>query len=326
MHMADALVSPAVGAAGWTVSLAILGYGCRKIQNDMDEKIVPLMGVLAAFVFAAQMVNFSIPATGSSGHLTGTLLLAVLLGPHAAFVSIASVLTIQAFFFADGGLLALGCNIFNLGFFTCYIVYPLVYKKIAGGASDRKLIALAAFVSAVIALQMGSFAVVTETVVSGMTDISFSSFLFLMQPIHLAIGAVEGAVTALILLFILQARPEMLSANQHSGSVYKPALAMLAAALITGGVVSIYASGNPDGLEWSLMNSTDSYEPLSNNGSVHKAAESIQSGVAVMPDYSFKDAPESGSYAAGIFGSIAVLAFVFFSAFFLKMIKRRAEN
>ena len=90
------------------------------------------MGVLGAFIFAAQMINFTIPATGSSGHLGGGMILSILLGPYAAFLVMASVLVVQALFFGDGGLLALGCNIFNLGFWPCFIVYPLIYKKIAG--------------------------------------------------------------------------------------------------------------------------------------------------------------------------------------------------
>src|SRR5574340_477120 len=106
MHMADALLSPAVGATFWAGTLGAIAYCSKKLKENMDEKLIPLMGVLGAFVFAAQMINFTIPATGSSGHLGGGLLLAVLLGPPAAFITIASVLMVQALFFADGGLLA----------------------------------------------------------------------------------------------------------------------------------------------------------------------------------------------------------------------------
>src|SRR5512133_3669251 len=132
MHMADALLSPAVGGAMWTVTAGLAAYSAKKVQKNLDEKKVPLMGVLGAFIFAAQMINFTIPATGSSGHLGGGMILAILLGPHAAFITMASVLTVQALFFADGGLLALGCNLFNLGVFTCFIAYPLVYRRLAG--------------------------------------------------------------------------------------------------------------------------------------------------------------------------------------------------
>src|SRR5512134_3802351 len=130
--MADALLSPTVGAAFLTASGATLAYCARHVGKTLDDHRVPLMGVLGAFLFAAQMINFTIPATGSSGHLGGGLLLAILLGPAAAFLAIASVLTVQALFFADGGLLALGCNLFNLGFIPAFIVYPFIYKPILG--------------------------------------------------------------------------------------------------------------------------------------------------------------------------------------------------
>jgi len=117
MHMADALISPAVGGTVWAATAGLTVYSARKLKQEMDDRKLPLMGVLGAFVFAAQMINFTIPATGSSGHLGGGMILAILLGPYAAFLTMASVLTVQALFFADGGLLALGCNIFNLGFF-----------------------------------------------------------------------------------------------------------------------------------------------------------------------------------------------------------------
>ena len=121
MHMADALLSPGVGLAMWGVAAAALAGASRRLRQRADDRLVPLMGMLGAFVFAAQMINFTIPATGSSGHLGGGLLLAILLGPHAAFVVIASVVTVQALFFADGGLLALGANLFNLGVLPCFL-------------------------------------------------------------------------------------------------------------------------------------------------------------------------------------------------------------
>src|SRR5512145_1175588 len=131
--MADALLSPAVGATFLAASGATLAYCARHVGKTLDDHRVPLMGVLGAFVFAAQMINFAIPGTGSSGHLGGGLLLAILLGPCAAFLTIASVLVIQAFFFADGGLLALGTNIFNLGVFPCFLGRP-IFRLLAGRA------------------------------------------------------------------------------------------------------------------------------------------------------------------------------------------------
>ena len=124
MHMADALISPAVGGTMWAVTAALTAYSAKKLKESANERIAPLMGVLGAFIFAAQMINFTIPGTGSSGHLGGGMVLAILLGPYAAFLSMASILTVQALFFADGGLLALGCNIFNMAFLSCFIAYP----------------------------------------------------------------------------------------------------------------------------------------------------------------------------------------------------------
>src|SRR3989304_78454 len=133
MHMSDALLSPAVGGAFWAGTTAAVGWCSRRVGKRIDDRTVPLMGVAAAFVFAAQMINFSIPGTGAGGHLGGGMILAALLGPHAAFLAMASVLTVQALFFADGGLLALGCNIWNLGLYPAFIAYPLIYKPLGGG-------------------------------------------------------------------------------------------------------------------------------------------------------------------------------------------------
>ena len=152
MHMADALLSPTMGGIMWAASAVTTAYSARKAQNQLDDKKIPLMGVLGAFVFAAQMINFAIPGTGSSGHLGGGLLLAIILGPHAAFLVLSSVLFVQALFFADGGLLALGCNIFNLGFFPCFIAYPFIYKNITGTHPNQLKLVIGSILSALIGL------------------------------------------------------------------------------------------------------------------------------------------------------------------------------
>jgi len=132
MHMADALISPAVGGTMWAAPAGLIGYCSKKVKDDLDDARIPLMGVVGAFIFAARMINFTIPGTGCSGHLGGGMILAILLGPYAGFLTMASVLVVQALFFADGGLMALGCNIFNLGFLPCFIAYPLIFKNISG--------------------------------------------------------------------------------------------------------------------------------------------------------------------------------------------------
>ncbi|MDH4317003.1 MAG: energy-coupling factor ABC transporter permease, partial [Desulfobulbaceae bacterium] len=240
--------------------------------------------------FAAQMINFTIPGTGSSGHLGGGLILAIILGPHAAFLTIASVLIIQALFFADGGLLALGCNIFNLGIFPCFIAYPFIYQKIVGKNLSAGTLTAASVLAAIAGLQMGAFGVVLETVFSGISSLPFSSFVVMMQPIHLGIGIVEGLVTAGVAAFIWKARPEILEAKGESRLIgdlpLKQVLAgLVAATVITGGVVAWFASEHPDGLEWSIMKVTGSEEVEGTEGGVHHTLAAVQESTAFLPDY-----------------------------------------
>ena len=154
MHMSDALLSPAVGGAFWLATGGIIAYSAKKISEEDDSSKTALMGVAGAFIFAAQMINFAIPGTGSSGHLGGGLILAVLLGPYRAFITLASVLVIQCLFFADGGLLALGCNIFNLAFFPAFIAYPYIYKLIAGAGDSKARLAMGCGAGAIAGLLM----------------------------------------------------------------------------------------------------------------------------------------------------------------------------
>lgn len=254
--MADALLSPTVGGAAWAAAAAATAGASRALTAMADDRKVPLMGVAGAFVFAAQMVNFAIPGTGSSGHMGGGLLLAILLGPHAAFLVMASVLTLQALFFADGGLLALGANALNMGAVPAFVVYPLVFRPLAGPAPSERRLTVATVVSAVAALQLGSLGVVVETTLSGIASLPPRAFLLAMQPIHLAIGLVEGLATMAVVGFVAKMRPEVFALPARSAgesrSLRPVVVALLAAALFAGGVLSLVASRKPDGLEWSV--------------------------------------------------------------------------
>lgn len=298
MHMADALISPVVGGAMWAATAGVAAYSLTKVREEMDEKKVPLMGVMGAFIFASQMINFTIPATGSSGHLGGGLLLAILLGPYAGFLTIASVLAIQALFFADGGLLAYGCNVFNMGFFSCFIAYPLIYKVIMRKGYSTRRIAWASVLAAVVALQLGAFGVVLETFFSGKTELPLGTFVLFMQPIHLAIGIVEGVVTAAVAAYIWKARPEIMAraaAGEALGNIsLKKVTAVLAAvALFIGIGLSWFASSQPDGLEWSLIKTAGTDE-LEASGGIQQNLADIQTKTAFLPDYAFKS-PEAAA-------------------------------
>jgi cobalt/nickel transport system permease protein len=340
MHMADALLSPAVGGAMWAVAAGAIISCSRKLGKEMAGVTVPLMGVLGAFIFAAQMINFSIPATGSSGHLGGGLLLAVLLGPSAAFITIASVLVVQALFFADGGLLALGCNIFNLGFLPAFIAYPFIYKPLAGRTPGRTRIPLAAMVAAIIGLQLGAFAVVLETAASGVSALPLAAFAGLMQPIHLAIGVVEGLATAAVVSFVYQARPEIIAGVQErrllgEAPLRKVLAAFFGASLLLGGVVSWFASKNPDGLEWAIAGVAGSEDFAGSTSGLHPQLAALQEATAFLPEYTLKQSgpqPENGggresslgTGVAGIVGGLLTLAIACLSGIFLRKENRTA--
>ena len=294
MHMADALISPAVGATMWAASGGLIAYCSKKVRSGLDDRKVPLMGVLGAFVFAAQMINFSIPGTGSSGHIGGGLLLAILLGPHAAFLAIASVLIVQALFFADGGLLALGCNIFNMGFFSCFIAYPYIYKTITSRRCGSMRRSSAAILAAVAGLQLGAFSVVLETFFSGISSLPLATFVMFMQPVHLAIGVVEGAATAGVIYFVVKARPDILDGVPESAASLKNVVVGLCCAgILLGGFFSWFASKNPDGLEWSIARSTGRQELLPQETGTHAFMERLQQKIALLPDYAFKKAEDA---------------------------------
>jgi cobalt/nickel transport system permease protein len=294
MHMADALISPLVGGTMWAATAGLAAYSARKVRVGLDEAKVPLMGVLAAFVFAAQMINFSIPGTGSSGHLGGGMVLAILLGPHAAFLSIASVLVVQALVFGDGGLLALGCNVFNLGFFPCFVAYPFVYRAIVGQEPNQRRILAGATLASVVGLQLGALGVVVETVASGISDLPFGTFLLLMQPVHLAIGLVEGLVTAAVVSFVWRARPEVLDSAAAAQPIGRASLrsvfvVLAVAAVISGAFLSWFASSDPDGLEWAVSRATGKEELVAPEGSVHGSLAQVQERTALLPDYGFRE-------------------------------------
>ena len=340
MHMADALLSPGVGGGLYAASAAAVLYSAKRVQRDEPgEGKAPLMAVSGAMVFAAQMVNFTIPGTGSSGHIAGGIMLAALLGPFAGLLALAAVLVIQCLCFADGGLLALGCNIFNIAVIPCLFVYPLLFKPIlsapaAGGVTAKRIWA-ASVVSAIVALQLGSLGVVVETAASGIIELPFAAFALLMQPIHLAIGVVEGLVTAAILAFVHAARPELLAPravimNGHEAyagiqegplaggasparsrpstkSIRPVIIAFAAIAAATAAGLSLLASANPDGLEWSIAGVAGTTE-LEAGGPVFEFFAAARERLSFMPDYGFAEGGGAGTPIAGLVGAALVFA------------------
>lgn len=328
MHMADALLSPAVGAAGYACSAMATGVALKKLNLEGNEKKIPVMGVMGAFVFTAQMINFTIPGTGSSGHLCGGMLLSAILGPYAGFLTMIAVLAIQCFLFADGGILALGCNVWNMAFYGCFVGGGIIWYLLNNKKVSRSRIILASVLGNIITLQMGAFSVTLETLASGITELPFSVFVATMQPIHLAIGTVEGVITAVVLLFIFETRPEILwgiddSAKDESKLPFVGVVAILSAAfLFIGGFLSLFASSHPDGLEWSMERITGTTE-LASNGILYEMLEKVQGVTALLPDYAFAHSDSAmGTSFSGIVGALFVLVLCVVICLILKSAKK----
>lgn len=306
MHMADALVSTPVAGAVTIIAASLVYVACRKVKESPNEQIIPLMGVMGAFIFAAQMINFTIPGTGSSGHIVGGVLLAALLGRWPAFLTLTSVLILQAFLFADGGILALGCNIVNMGGFTCLIAYPLLFKPLIKKKSSTLMLFICSILTSMVGLEMGAFAVTIETWLSGITVLPLERFLLFMLPIHLVIGILEGIATGFVLVYIKKTQPgffqlpemEFSPIDKHAPRFnLKPMLLVFSLlALVLGSAFSFIASSFPDGLEWSIDKVTEGMVLPISDETPHILAQLLQDYTAIMPDYN--------TSFAGIIGGI----------------------
>lgn len=328
MHMADALLVPAVAGTMYVASTVAAGVSVREVKLENNTKKIPVMGVMGAFVFAAQMINFTIPGTGSSGHLCGGMMLSALLGPFAGFLTMIGVLLVQCLFFADGGLLALGCNVWNMAFYGCFIGALLIWRPIMKKGVSKGKIILASMLGCVLTLQLGAFSVCLETFFSGVTELPFSVFLVTMQPIHLAIGAVEGLITSAVLVFVHEARPEMLwgvgTTDEGRFSFQKTLGVLGVLAALIGGVLSLFASSFPDGLEWSIEKITGSTE-VESAGGVYDFFASIQEKTSFLPDYALKGSDSvAGTTISGLVGAAIVLGICVAAAYAFKFFKNES--
>lgn len=302
MHMANELLS--VPVAGLMLALAAIAVptAARLAQRDAADDRLPLMGVLGAFVFAAQMINFTLPGMpGTSGHLGGGVLLAILLGPAAAIVSMAAILMVQCLLFQDGGLLALGCNIINMGVIPCLLgggIYRLALGPAAKAAAWRQY--LAAWLASVVGMTAGAAMVPIEAALSGVLQVPLNQFLAVMIGVHLVVGLCEGAITFAVIAFLRRVRPELagLPPDDAPSATRGPgygvvALSFLGTAALLAGVVSWFASTLPDGLEWSCA--THRYaaveKAVENSSPVVEAIERWQARWSPMTDYDRRGAP-----------------------------------
>jgi cobalt/nickel transport system permease protein len=336
MHMANELLSVPVATGTLALAAGSLGLICRKVRQVIAADKLALMGILGAFVFAAQMVNFQLPAMpGTSGHMVGAVLLAIILGPHLAAIVISSVVIVQCLIFQDGGLLALGCNIIHIGLVPSYLGYYL-YRAVTNGRFSSLKAYIGAMLAAVFAMEAGAVLVAIQAALSGVLVVPFSTFLITMIGVHFLVGFVEGLVTVAVLAYLQQLRPDIV-ADSLPGTIRlsrKAVLATLAVfAVVIGAGLSLLASDLPDGLEWSYAERPDQPDfetVVSNPDSRITKVDKFQSKYSVLPDYSAR-ASELGEVTeqeanlgagwtsfAGVVGSVVTMAVIWLAAWILR--------
>jgi cobalt/nickel transport system permease protein len=246
MHIPDGFLSVAVSIFLWIISAAVVGYALKRVGKDLGERQVPLMGVLAAAIFAGQMLNFAV-AGGTSGHLMGAALATILLGPWAAILVLTSVVSIQALIFQDGGLLALGANLFNIGIVGVAVAY-MAYRSLRKLAGGRKWgLYLGGFIAAWLSIEVAALSVALQLALSNTSPANLA--VPAMAGVHALIGVGEGLITVGALAFLSTARHDLVEAGE-AGPV-KGGLVWIAGLLIALAlaIASPLASARPDGLE-----------------------------------------------------------------------------
>ena len=247
LHIPDGFLTARVSILLWLSTILVVGYALKRVGADLGERQVPMMGVMAAAIFAGQMLNFSV-AGGTSGHLLGAALATILLGPWAAVLVLTSVVTIQALIFQDGGLLVLGANISNIaviGVMVAFMVYRTIYKLSSGQLWG---IYLGGLMAAWLSVEVSALGTALELSISGTSPANVA--IPAMGGIHALIGVGEGLITFGALAFINSSRSDLLiagkSAPRHGNLVWL--IGLLLAMLLA--IASPLASSHPDGLEW----------------------------------------------------------------------------
>jgi len=308
LHIPDGFLSVSLSIALWIVSIIVVAYALKRVNQDLDEKKVPLMGVLAAAIFAGQMLNFTIVG-GTSGHLIGATIATILLGPWAAVLVMTSVVAIQALIFQDGGLLVLGANIFNMGLIGVAVSY-FVYTTVRNVGRKRKwTIFVGGFAAAWFSIVAAAIATGLELAISGTSPANIA--IPVMTGIHAIIGIGEGLITIGALGLVYVTRPDILKAGEgRSKSNAALWLGGLAIALALA-IAAPLASANPDGLEW----------VAEQQGFLDQAKEPLYN---IIPDYVFPGLSNEAlaTIVSGIVGALLVFGVVLLLAY----TRRKATN
>ncbi len=308
MHIPDGFLSVAVAAALWAVSLIVVGYALRRVNAEIGERQVPLMGVLAACIFAGQMLNFSVTG-GTSGHLMGAALATIVLGPWAGILVMTCVVGVQALVFQDGGLLALGANIFNMGIVGVAVAHFAYRTARALWGAKPGGVVISGFVAGWLSIFVASLACALQLALSGTSPANVA--VPAMGGIHALIGIGEGLITAGALAFLRAVRPDLLAqgaARRTGDKVVWVAGLGVAALLVTA---SPLASAHPDGLEW----------VAEQHGFLSAAQEPLY---AIIPDYVVPGVPNEA--LATILAGLVGLVLVFGAALVVAYTRRQREE
>ena len=296
LHIPDGFLSIVVSLISWLITIAVLSVAVKRTEA-LDEKQVPLMGIMAAFIFATQMINFPV-AGGTSGHLLGGALAAIMLGPWAGMLVMTAVIGVQGLLLQDGGLLVMGANILNMGLLTAAIGFGL-YKL--GEGRNRKLKLTLAGIAAWLSVMAGALFTSLQLWLSGTARLDI--ILPTMLGVHALIGIGETLITVSALAFIFRTRPDLLEQTEGPARGGRGWILVGAAISLFVLILSPLASSNPDGLERVA-------------GDLGFLGQGVDSPYSILPDYTLPFLGEGAfsTIAAGILGALAVIAIVFFIA------------
>ncbi|MFJ7019607.1 energy-coupling factor ABC transporter permease [Streptomyces sp. NPDC101117] len=339
MHVPDGFIDAPTSAVTGVVAATAVAVSLRGARRELDERTAPLAGLVAAFIFAVQMLNFPV-AAGTSGHLLGGALAAILVGPFTGVLCVSVVLLMQGILFADGGLTALGVNITNMAIVTtvvAYAVFRLLVKVLPRG---RRSITVASFAAALLSVPAAALAFTLMYAVGGTTDVSLGKVATAMVGVHVLIGLGEATITALTVGAVVAVRPDLvygardlrqrLRLRVNGELVDAPAAEPapvaarsprkvwavgLVTSLVLAGFVSFYASANPDGLE-----------KVAADHGIDKKAEDHAAADSPLADYGVKDVTDA-RLSGGLAGVIGVgVTVVAGSAVFWAVRRRRTAH
>jgi cobalt/nickel transport system permease protein len=309
LHIPDGFLTAPVAVVGWVLAIVSVALALRQTRDQFDERQVPLMGVMAAFIFAAQAINFPVLG-GTSGHILGGALAAIVLGPWAAVLVMTAVIGLQGLLFQDGGLLVMGWNIVNMGVLTVF-TGAAVYRLARSVFSEtRTILIVGGAAAAWLSVMVSALATALELAVSGTSPLTI--VLPTMLGVHAFIGVGEAIITVGALLLIFNTRPDLLQKGAdavESGSSIWIATGLVIALLVA--FFSFAASGDPDGLE----------KVAEEQGFVESALDPIY---RILPDYTIPGI--ENEIVSGIIAIILGTLIVFGLVYLLSRLVRRPES